>query len=474
MSIIGITGHRRLKYPKTIREEIRFSLQYFISIHTLPQVSAISAMAAGSDTIFAEEALALGIPVNAIFPFEEEEYQKDFTAEEWQQVMAVLSHPLCTLTIRHPGPVSSPEARTAAYLATGEFLVQQSAVLLAVWDEQPAKGRGGTAEIVQYALSHNREVHLVKGWRINSEEKGAGDRRLLEEFNSLDSRAIRFKEWLFEPAWIGGIIMGVLAAASFATGLAFGNQLTAQQRYIFSAGEAVCLLFSAILLLWLARRWKRKFLSYRKSAEYLRNLIRFRQAGIYVSGSTGSADAALLSTAAAEAIMQPPAGPSMPYGLHTIRRLIWCFAAEQAAYQQQKRINRFTHRLHTTEKILSYVKWLFFAVALLNFIVESEHYFHFILIPGLHSFHDVLILLWIVLPSVYAALEGVNYFSEWHTNIAISGQIKAELEDTMKTVLHCKDEKSLTAAAENLRHTLERENKNWLQNFGKKEPDIKP
>jgi hypothetical protein len=49
--------------------------------------------------------------------------------------------------------------RTAAYLAAGVRVLERSDALLAVWDGKPARGRGGTAEIV--ARARAAEVPLA-------------------------------------------------------------------------------------------------------------------------------------------------------------------------------------------------------------------------------------------------------------------------------------------------------------------------
>src|SRR6266850_2059881 len=38
-----------------------------------------------------------------------------------------------------------------AFFAAGRRVVENSDILLAVWDGKPAKGKGGTADIVEYA-----------------------------------------------------------------------------------------------------------------------------------------------------------------------------------------------------------------------------------------------------------------------------------------------------------------------------------
>jgi hypothetical protein len=39
-----------------------------------------------------------------------------------------------------------------AYLAAGQRVVELSDIVLAVWNGKPAKGKGGTADVVAYAI----------------------------------------------------------------------------------------------------------------------------------------------------------------------------------------------------------------------------------------------------------------------------------------------------------------------------------
>jgi hypothetical protein len=45
-----------------------------------------------------------------------------------------------------------------AYMAAGRRVVELSDVMIAVWDAKPAKGKGGTADIVAYAIASDVPV----------------------------------------------------------------------------------------------------------------------------------------------------------------------------------------------------------------------------------------------------------------------------------------------------------------------------
>ena len=54
-----------------------------------------------------------------------------------------------------------PAPSEEAYLAAGRRVVECSDMLLAVWDGRPAKGKGGTADVVEHARGRNVPVTVV-------------------------------------------------------------------------------------------------------------------------------------------------------------------------------------------------------------------------------------------------------------------------------------------------------------------------
>ncbi len=66
-------------------------------------------------------------------------------------------------TIRLPATPSAEQA----YLELGRYLVTHADLLIAVWDGLPARGPGGTSDVVQMA----RQRQLPLAW-INAQEAG--------------------------------------------------------------------------------------------------------------------------------------------------------------------------------------------------------------------------------------------------------------------------------------------------------------
>ena len=196
---IAISGHRNLIDPDSVRKNIALSFQYFKEINQ--DIIAISALAAGADTIFAQEANKLGIAVRYVLPFALEDYKKDFQPNELIALERLLSKNNQQYEIIAPLADSSKATRNEAYLAVGKRLVDECDILIAVWDGQDAQGKGGTGDVVAYARLVDKPVHIVKGIRESNQPQDEAH----NEYSRLDNEAVKYKKRRFIPAWIAGI-----------------------------------------------------------------------------------------------------------------------------------------------------------------------------------------------------------------------------------------------------------------------------
>ena len=121
-----------------------------------PAITLVSPLADGADQVAAKLALARGHRLQAILPFDRDIYRADFDASGAEEFDQSLARAACTLEL--PGSRSDP---ASAYVQAGRATVAHCDVLIAVWDGLPARGRGGTAEIVDLALARGSPiVHL--------------------------------------------------------------------------------------------------------------------------------------------------------------------------------------------------------------------------------------------------------------------------------------------------------------------------
>ncbi len=147
---IAITGHR------VLTPDVSSAVVDLVKAHLEPygcEMVGLSCLADGADAVFAEAVVGAGAPLEAVIPAAG--YREALPAEHhpvYDQLLsqAVLVHEL-------PHSVSEPRA----HMAAGRLLVEQCDHLVAVWDGEPARGPGGTADVVAYARALDRPVSVL-------------------------------------------------------------------------------------------------------------------------------------------------------------------------------------------------------------------------------------------------------------------------------------------------------------------------
>lgn len=136
---VGITGHRHRPGIdwRWVAEAFGAELQ------RLGPVCGVTSLAIGADQIFADLVLKLGGEIEFVRPCAD--YRDDFHDAEGLVFDHFLSAARSVVIIK-PMP-----DRPSSYLAAGRYIALNSDLLFALWDGQPALGKGGTAEIVAYA-----------------------------------------------------------------------------------------------------------------------------------------------------------------------------------------------------------------------------------------------------------------------------------------------------------------------------------
>ena len=156
---IGFTGHRSLPDEATSRESIRGFLREQ-KAKTAAIVYGVSSAATGGDLLFAESCLELEIPLRILLPLSKEEFRKDFDAAAWLRAEEVMSK---AVSVEVTG---NRETRNEAYYECGIETVQQSQLMMTLWDGESSRGMGGTQEIKDFAQEMGKPViwiHSVTG-----------------------------------------------------------------------------------------------------------------------------------------------------------------------------------------------------------------------------------------------------------------------------------------------------------------------
>lgn len=159
---VGVTGHRGLSLAQMARLEgqiahlLRRIATEVGAIHAdhgdiyaaaTPKLSLLSQLAKGADQLVAGIGLGLGFGLRTVLPLSPRAYRTDFEGADaiaFDDLLRRSEHVWRPLTGRGP--------RDRAYALAGEATVAQSDIVLAIWDGKPARGVGGTGDVVEAAI----------------------------------------------------------------------------------------------------------------------------------------------------------------------------------------------------------------------------------------------------------------------------------------------------------------------------------
>ncbi|MFF8883169.1 hypothetical protein [Streptomyces flaveolus] len=144
---VGITGHRSL--DDQTEKRVRALLTEAVQAHGPGELVGVSCLADGPDAWFAETILDHGGRIGAVIP-----------ATAYRDSLPARHHPaydhLLQLAVMvHETGLTISDSHV--HIAGSEILVGLVDELLAVWDGEPARGYGGTADVVAY-LGHIRPI----------------------------------------------------------------------------------------------------------------------------------------------------------------------------------------------------------------------------------------------------------------------------------------------------------------------------
>lgn len=152
--VVGLTGHRHLKNEEAVRALIREQVEV-LGRTVRGRLAGCSSAAIGADMLFAETCKALKVPWKALLPFSTAEFKNDFSETQWAHAAELLAGAVETEVS------GSAEDRTAAYLRCGLRTVDEADVMIAVWNGLPARGVGGTGDVVRYARQEKKPLILI-------------------------------------------------------------------------------------------------------------------------------------------------------------------------------------------------------------------------------------------------------------------------------------------------------------------------
>ncbi len=159
---IAVTGHRDPADAHLLQEAIGKVLDLIAERLPHTPLQALSSLAEGADRVFAAAALARGLALDVVLPLPCSEYERDFpeSADEFHALLArarQVSALPWVAGVDAEGAAQAGLGRDLQYAQAGLHLAGRAQILIAAWDGQPARGLGGTAQIV----SARRDIRLL-------------------------------------------------------------------------------------------------------------------------------------------------------------------------------------------------------------------------------------------------------------------------------------------------------------------------
>lgn len=148
--VVGATGHQNIPDGAllSIRDELRRTLR------ELSELEGVCSLAAGADQLFAQTVLDCGGKLRVVVP--SMDYEQTFgTRAQLETFSALLGRAADVERLEFSKPSE------AAFFAAGRRVVDRCELLLAVWDGEPARGLGGTADVVKYAEDSGKKVLVI-------------------------------------------------------------------------------------------------------------------------------------------------------------------------------------------------------------------------------------------------------------------------------------------------------------------------
>ncbi|GAB3170207.1 hypothetical protein GCM10027059_36360 [Myceligenerans halotolerans] len=153
MVTIAVTGHMDLS-PDSI-PLVRAALDETLTPLTAAgEVTGVSCIARGADTLFAEAVLAAGGRLVAVIP--SQDYRQTKVKPDHAPTFDTLIEAAADVAVM---PFTS--ANRDAYEAANKILIERADRLVAVWDGQPSTGKGGTADTVTQARAAGVPVDVI-------------------------------------------------------------------------------------------------------------------------------------------------------------------------------------------------------------------------------------------------------------------------------------------------------------------------
>jgi len=562
---IGVTGHRSGLKADSLKEKVRSVLKMDVtgSGQSIPDYSILSlcspsaleairklketpvafciytALAEGADRIVAEAVLEFDHAImKVVLPLTEEDYEEDFdtpeSLDEFRRLMGMDPNPIRLRKRRileESLPDQELEHRRTAYYNVGKYIVDECDILIAVWDGQPAKGRGGTLDAIEYARSVQRPIILINSHNCNV-VKMEGQLSFppvmlseIEHFNSFHPEEEMWKQYLddldseyfdpvkfpemsgLDPARCEQLSQHVFKPYAKASMLArsFKKQYmrVGLMIYVFSTLAVGIVLVSVIFdilhvwafvfefillsVIYTSIRFAReskvhaRWLGYRFLAERIRSASYFFLAGFHFEEPMESEGNEYTSRNDASSMMYDEIwlpvnhfhnsnGKLKPKG--DVNPIVLEYVRKSYVVEQLRFQERYSMKHHNKNLRLENAGRLLFFFAILAAVLHILFHTYPALEFGMHWINNVLTFLALTFPTVAAALEGIRHKNEYARNTHRASIMASQLSKNSDEYFHVKTNEEFSLQLKKSAELILNDNEDWRNLMRERELEI--
>ncbi len=185
---IGVTGHRKIANIDKVNSLVKAELVKIINNYDSANstIKIISPLAEGADRIVIKKAKEItNVLLEVILPFPIEEYIKDFTSADSIKdfnYLIDLANKVNVINAEDMEEIDDylmdKELRNELYYLTGKYVVDNSEIMLAIWNEKASKGWGGTGDIVKYAMSVKKCIVIINPENFSIKFEGCNEYKI--------------------------------------------------------------------------------------------------------------------------------------------------------------------------------------------------------------------------------------------------------------------------------------------------------
>ena len=455
--------------------------------------TALSPLAEGADTLFAHAAVSLGLPLKAILPFEKEDYLREFSSDE---VRAEFNEIYNNIKETHKTIVGTRNGNEVnyLYLDMGRRLVEETDFLIAVWNGKSGNGKGGTADIVSYAIEKKKNILLINPEHeyphinyLHHENFRHKDPKevidvpqtnhlvtfITDKQRAYDDNAVLYNK-KYKRTWALGFIIGLVEVFAFSLIISFHVSLTAH--FILASVEFLCILTIILLVIFGKSKYLHSnYVHNRIIGERLRMKKFFAELGmriyhtsvspIYFSFKERPEYNILDNTIR---LINLSAYSYLPFE-EKKQRLEFELLLDQFTYHERKK-KKFEKKNNLYKNIRQLLFIVLVSAIVLHFMHVANEFFvhHSIRLtswepPLFHSelFEEVILFLSIFIPATIAASEALKYLYEWEKIITLSSAMANYFKERSKKLAHIHTEDELEQFINGINKDMLIENLDW-------------